>query len=57
MSCHVNSAASDRHHWYICSCCVPDVEGSVIGKLVLALVKISLLSVGYLLVVLSCNYK
>ena len=36
-------------------CCVADVEGSVIGKLVLALVIISLLLVGHLCVVLSCK--
>ena len=36
-------------------CCVADVEGSVIGKLVLTLVIVSLLLVGHLRVVLSCK--
>ena len=37
------------------NCCVGDVERSVIGKLVLALVIISLSLVGHLRVVLSCK--
>ena len=36
-------------------CCVADAEGSVIGKLVLALVILSLLLVGHLRVELSCK--